>query len=254
MLKRALRKRGYKLIRTDMVNVLEFLLHRVLSRKKLTFVQIGANDGRTADPLYEFVTHHHERLNGVVVEPVRDYFDELVRNYAAFANIVPVNAAIHRTAKEMTIYRVDPRWQRTNPRLRKGIASFDPTHYRRTGTPVQAMIAEQVRCLSLEELLREQRIRDLDLLQIDVEGYDAEIIRSIPFERVRPQIIRFEHGRFATMPREDFRDVRALLRHNGYDLMIEANDATAYLPDVVLDLSDTKAASQLELEAASRPS
>jgi hypothetical protein len=52
----------------------------------------------------------------------------------------------------------------------------------------------------------------------------------------RPRIIRFEHGRLKTMPRSTFIELRDLLNANGYQIIIEPRDATAYLPEVVLDL------------------
>jgi len=32
------------------------------------------------------------------------------------------------------------------------------------------------------------------MLRIDAKGYDAERILNIDFERIKPSIIRFEHG------------------------------------------------------------
>lgn len=233
--KRALRTRGYKLVRTGDINAVECLLHAVLARKPVVFVQVGANDGRTADPIYEFVTYNHRRVRGLVVEPVKDYFDELVENYRPYPSVTPVHAAIHRTEKEMTIYRVDPVRQKAEG-LRKGIASFNPTHYKRHHTPDDAMIAEKVPCMSLDELLAKYALTELDLLQIDTEGYDAEIVRSIDFAKLKPKIIRFEHGRLKTMPRDTFLEIADLLRVQGYDLIIEPRDAIAYRPSVMLNL------------------
>lgn len=234
LIKRALRRRGYRLVRTWDSNALECLLSAVLARKPLTFVQIGANDGRTNDPLFEFVTFHHERVRGLVVEPVEDYFAELVENYRPFPHITPVRAAIHRTEKEMTIYRVDPVQQRANPRLRKGIASFNPDHHRRSHVPTEAIIAQKVPCMTLGELLRRHGLGQLDLLLIDAEGYDAEIVRSVDFSANPPSIVRFEHGRLGSTPRETFFELREMLRGHGYDLIIEPSDAIAYRPEVML--------------------
>jgi len=236
LVKSSLRKRGYKIIRADEPNILEYLLHSLLVRKVLVFVQIGANDGRTADPLFEFVTHHHQKVRGLVIEPVEDYFQELVANYRLYPSITPVNIAIHRTEKEMTIHRVDPAQQRANSRLRKGIASFDPMHHKRSGTPKEVMLAQTVRCMTLHDLLQQYQITELDLLQIDAEGYDAEILRSIDFDALRPSIVRFEHGRLKKMPRQTFLEVQELLRSHGYEMIIEPRDATAYRPEVMFPL------------------
>lgn len=228
--KNFLRRRGYRLIRADTNNSLESLMFHIIEQRPLTFVQIGANDGHSADPLYEFVTFHHERVRGLVVEPVKDYFDELVQTYRAYPNIVPVRAAIHRTMKEMTIYRPRP-----GKRLRKGIASFNPEHHKRCGIDPADMLAEKVRCTTLDELLDEHGIRQLDVLQIDTEGYDAEIVRGIDFNRVRPGIIRFEQGfRANLMTPATHRELSRLLHAQGYELVIERRDTTAYLPEIML--------------------
>jgi|HigsolmetaAR202D_1030399.scaffolds.fasta_scaffold03301_1 methyltransferase, FkbM family len=228
--KNFLRRRGYRLIRADANNSLESFMFHIIEQRPLTFVQIGANDGHSADPLYEFVTFHHARVRGLVVEPVEDYFDELVQTYRGYPSIVPVRAAIHRTKKEMTIYRPRP-----GKRLRKGIASFDPDHYRRFGIDPADIVAEKVRCMTLDELLDEHGIRQLDVLQIDTEGYDAEIVRGIRFDRVRPGIIRFEHGyRANLMTPATHRELTRLLHAQGYEIVIERRDTTAYLPEIML--------------------
>ena len=45
---------------------------------------------------------------------------------------------------------------------------------------------------SLDELLIRHHIDDLDLLQIDAEGYDLEIIAMIDFNTTRPRFINYE--------------------------------------------------------------
>lgn len=235
---RTIRRHGYKLSRVDASNTLEFLLSMILKRRHgaLCVVQIGANDGRTADPLQAFVKQHPDRVRGVVVEPVREYFEQLTEHYKGCPGIVPVNAAIHRTEKQMTIYRVDPRKLSSLPAWAKGIASFDPHHHERYGIPRESMLAETVSCMTLEELLDTYQLEHFDLLQIDTEGYDAEIIRGIDFNRHTPEIIRFEHGRLKTMKPETFAEICALLKSRCYELMIEEVDVTAYQPRIVIGI------------------
>ncbi|HLA84531.1 MAG TPA: FkbM family methyltransferase [Thermoguttaceae bacterium] len=234
---RALRKLGYRLDRLARIQFFEPLLYLCLQHVgELVFVQIGANDGKMHDPLYEFVTLNHRRVRGIVVEPVREYFDELKRNYAKYPNITPVNAAIHNSEKEMTIYRVDSRKLKQLPRWTKGIASFNQYHHELSGISSESIVAEKVKCMTLAQLLDNHRLPRIDLLQIDTEGYDAEIIRGMDFGAVKPAIVRFEHGLSENiMSRETFLDVVALLHANDYELVIERHDAVAYQRDVILD-------------------
>jgi hypothetical protein len=50
-----------------------------------------------------------------------------------------------------------------------------------------------VDCITLDDLLSETASDHIDLIQIDVEGYDAEIIRLLDRDRWKPAIVNFEH-------------------------------------------------------------
>ena len=221
-----------------MVNVvcLEPLLYRRLKKRgKLFFVQIGANDGVYRDPLFEFVTRHHDKIAGLALEPMQETFQKLQANYAKYPHVTPVNAAIHTTVKQLEIYKVDPAYPGKLPEWVRGIASFDKEHYRSLNVPAEAMITETVRCQTFDELVDQYDVEHIDLLQIDTEGYDAEIIKSIDFSKIKPSIIRFEHNLEAgSMDTAEFTQLADLLRQHGYDVILETQDATAYQLDAVL--------------------
>ena len=70
-------------------------------KTSFNFIQVGANDGISFDFLYDFVTKRNSQ--GVVIEPVKDYFNELVQNYKNFKSIVKINKAIHSFEKQVYI-------------------------------------------------------------------------------------------------------------------------------------------------------
>ena len=85
--------------------------------------------------------------------------------------------------------------------------------------------------------MKTYKIKKIDLLQIDTEGYDAEIILNIDFDLMKPKIIRFEHGlQNGIMTKEIFLKVADVLHKNDYELAIEHNDATAYQRNIIVDL------------------
>lgn len=47
-----------------------------------SFIQVGANDGVSFDYLFEIVTNRNSK--GIVIEPIKEYYDELVKNYESF--------------------------------------------------------------------------------------------------------------------------------------------------------------------------
>ena len=208
---------------------IEALLYKQLREagQDFFFVQIGANDGVSFDWTYKFVTAN--RVKGIVVEPLRDIFDELCENYKEHPQILPVNVAIHKTERNIELYRVDPKKSDVLPDWTKGIASVDYNHHRKSRTPSKFIISETVPCLTLSELVEQNNITRIDFLQIDVEGYDHEIIRMIDFDRLKPAIIRFEHHLDGgVMSRRDFLDCTEILINAGYGLIMDISDAVAY--------------------------
>jgi FkbM family methyltransferase len=208
----------------------EALLSEQLQRagREFFFVQIGANDGVSFDWISSFIREH--RLRGVAVEPLPDVFAELCRNYRDYPDVTLVNVAIHRSLREVTLYRVHPDKTAGLPDWAKTIASLDPQHHLKSAMPSEVIVAETVPAIPLEELLDGHGITRIDLLQIDVEGYDYEIIRMIDFDRIRPALIRFEHNvRSNVMSRQQLRDCVSYLMDAGYYILMDTMDAVAYL-------------------------
>lgn len=190
------------------------------------FVQIGANDGISFDPIYNFVTK--EQVNGIALEPITSIFEKLKKNYAPFPNVIPVNKAIHKTEKEMVLFRVDPE-NKQYPDWTIGTASFDKSHHDLGKVNDSDIIEENVQCISLNDLISEYKINHIDLLQIDTEGYDYEIIKMIDFDKIAPSIISFEHGFSAgIMSQEKLFEIQELLMSYKYNIVMLQNDCIAY--------------------------
>lgn len=154
-----------------------------------SFVQIGANNGVDFDDLFSIVTRYN--LRGVVVEPIGYYFRTLEEVYKTRSNIVAVNAAIHPTAKEIRLYRVDP--AKVSILWQHGIASFSRDHLTKNhDIPADAVIEEVVPALSLAELVARYLPRGIDILACDTEGFDGEIMKMVDLHSIRPKVIRFE--------------------------------------------------------------
>ena len=220
----------YRLERTHKPDLFAAIFNSYLERngRMASFVQIGANDGIRFDPLNEFTTSTYFDLSGLVVEPVPRYFRSLQENYSTNPKIVPVNVAIHNMVRETSLFVVDERYEKHLPEWVMGIASFSRSHLVRPELPDSCIQEITVPCMSLTELLRLHELTKLDLLQIDAEGYDSEIIRSIDFSILRPTLIHFEHGlRDGVMNDCDFREIVSLLNRHGYQVLVEQYDALA---------------------------
>jgi FkbM family methyltransferase len=189
------------------------------------FVQIGAMDGRKSDPIHALVNRHG--WNGILVEPQRSHFSILRHNYGDRAGLEFRNVAISEQPGKKTLYRIRHEAEGV-PDWAPGLASFDRDTilaHRLEIPDVERLIeTEEVECVTLPQLLAGAP-QPIDLIVIDVEGYDAEIIRMLDLERFRPSIVHFEHKHLSRRQWEA--SVKKLLEH-GYRVGAGISDTVAY--------------------------
>lgn len=230
-------RRGYRVQKIGPYSVFDFesFLYRYLEvHKTLTFLQIGANDGRLNDPIFRFNFENTERVSGFVLEPLPEVFANLEINYSYTEKVKAFNLAIHNTATEMNLYRVKPERSGELADFAKGIASFDSEHWKKSKLvpDISFMESVLVKCISLNNFLDANKITNLDLLVLDTEGFDFEILFNMDFGKIKPKIIRFEHGiRDGVMSTGNFKILCTKLNEVGYQIIAESYDATAYLLD-----------------------
>ncbi len=190
--------------------------HELLHNPRLTFLQIGAFDGVGEDDLRSLIVTH--KLRGILVEPQPSAFARLQQTYRNQPNVTLLQAAIAEQEGSRDLFC----------KLGEAsmAASFDREHLRRHGIADSEIVAEPVACHTIESALRIAGLANVDLIQIDAEGYDWQIIRSIDFNRIRPRIIRFEYRNLSP------RDGDACLAHlaaQGYRFILESRDIIAHL-------------------------
>ncbi|MBI3985448.1 MAG: FkbM family methyltransferase [Lentisphaerae bacterium] len=193
------------------------------------FIQVGAFNGVDADPIRKHVVARGWR--GILVEPQPDVFQILSRNYQGYPGLELVNAAIADTRGKRELFVVrndDPNL----PNLLGGLASFDRTvilKHKCVLPRIESMVQTiRVPCLTWTDLLDTYRVRTIDLLQIDAEGYDSEIIALALNGPVKPRIIHFEH---IHLEPEALESCFERLIAAGYRLAMEDRDTIACLPD-----------------------
>lgn len=155
-------------------NLLDRLQHT--NEGPVFFVEIGAYDGVAGDPVYHKAIEY--QWSGLLIEPIKDYFERLRENYAANPNVILENVAIDREHGSRAMYR---KGNLSSTSLVRNL-NFD------TGQTTE----ELVRVITLQSVLQKHSIRQIDLLQVDAEGKDIEIIEDFDFETYFPAVINFE--------------------------------------------------------------
>jgi len=219
----------------------EAALAAVTARPGFTIVQLGAFTGRTEnDPLYEALSRRLRVVEGtlLLVEPVDAYFQELVRNYQSLPGARFENAAVAEKDGEASIYRlaVDPvahsypEWLAQLSSLKE--ERIGPLWDRYEQNPdykkfyLEHRIKETVRCLTFQSLLERHALGRVDLLQMDVEGYELEILRTINFQAAGIRFVNFE----SVLLQDRKPEAERLMHGQGYELIDFGQDTFCFLP------------------------
>ena len=238
-MRRMVRRAGWDIVRIHHAGVryldhvpataFESVLLRVTpSLDRLTFIQVGANDGRRYDPIFPFVNRH--RWSGVLIEPVPEYFRCLQQTYAENQHLTLVNAALDVQEGTRPIFRIRPDLPGL-PDWTHGLASLDEARVRQAATELgldaSAVVVESIATITWANVWQRLDERRCDLLVIDTEGYDIRLLRLAGLAEHRPRIVQFEHACVTADERFSFyRELSNL----GYEISTHEGDTTAHLP------------------------
>jgi len=210
---------GYRLRRKTLSCKL-ILENNYKQRSDFNFIQIGANDGVSFDFLYDFLIERNSR--GIVIEPIKEYYKELCKNYKNYPQIIKINKAVHPDKKNLEIYKIDGKKANKYPDWVKGIASVNKNHHKKTKISLDDIIVEKVQADTLMNIIKKNyNFNDIEFIQIDTEGFDYEVIKMIDFNTIKPNIIKYES---VNLTKKDKENLTLMLKKQGYFLFTESGD------------------------------
>lgn len=230
----------YKLSYKPKPDTIEHLINEHAKGKQpFYFLQIGGNDGFIKDPIFKFVKKYPWK--GIIVEPQKDVFNgNLKKTYRFEKKVILENLAIADKTGPKKLWKIalsDSRWA-------TGLASFNretlvyqiernyvSDRLKREGIAIPDKVEdfltyEEVNCTTIADLLKKHQFEKLDLLQIDTEGYDFEIIKTINFSELKPSMISFESEHLSD---SDYKACKDLLSSHGYQIKQIDRDSVAWL-------------------------
>ncbi len=210
--------------------------------RNIVFLQIGANDGLRSDPIREFVVR--DAWKGLMIEPIPTSYELLVENYKYLSGreLFFLNAAVTEAhggnipfytydEEKMDDYTLEEKMDY----LRK--ASFDRKHlenfaHSKNKNPDNLIKEVQIPTVNINLLADEYPIlNQLNLLVIDAEGHEWVILKSLEFNRIKPDIIFYESHNLSAD-----KDPGKYLQENGFDLTKIGGDTLATNREIRLDL------------------
>jgi FkbM family methyltransferase len=225
----AIERAGYEKPYNDSLAI---ALHYLGQNFKDIFVfQAGAMDGITFDDMRGYVDKYS--WGGIFVEPIPEVFEKLKSNLSTRSNHIFENVAVadYDGTLEM-MYVPDSKIQEYDLQLGyKGMATAFPprngfgSDYERD-VFVKDNYSEKinVKCLTLDSILKNNNVEKIDVFLTDTEGMDWEIFKQLDLTKYRPKCIRIEHMNLFP---EELSALKEKLEIGGYVYEIGAQDVEA---------------------------
>lgn len=225
-----------------------FKLLEIYASKKegVYFIQVGANDGLSNDPLNNFIQKFG--WVGICIEPIPMNFDRLSQTYKNNAGINLLNAAIGDKPQKKIYYINPEKAEKLSiilPEWYSQLASFDKDlvisdiNGERKSEIVEEM---EITCISFEKIICDYKIKKVELLHIDTEGADWMILSSFPFHLSHPDIIIFEHSHLNLI---DYKNAIQLLKGYRYKLLKVDTDTFCYSENFYSEYKNAREKSHL---------
>lgn len=201
---------------------------QIVSRKKKStpfFIQVGSFDGISNDPVFEFVNDHN--WLGILVEPMPPFFEKLKNNYSHKKGLVFENVGIGDQAGAFDFFYLPAEYN--EPAWLQQLSSFDKNSLvvnLKDSHPqlIDHIQKRTINAITLSQLVQKHNVKEIDVLNIDAEGYEYKILKDLDSLAVKPNIILFEWG---CMPKDEFDKLILLLNKNQYSLYASGADMAA---------------------------
>ena len=214
------------------------VLNNLIKKESYVVMQIGSFIGDSEnDPIYNFFRRNPNQ-NGqlILIEPIQEYFSQLVKNYNHLKNTIFINAAVSGFSGKTVIKRISvnpedygfPNWLKQvssikDERMKEMWDSYEKSEEIRNFF-IAHSVDEVVDCCTVNEICGKNAVNKIDLLLIDAEGSELEIITAIDFLRINPINICYE----SVLLGENKIKLEEFLRKKNYKMQDYGQDTFAF--------------------------
>jgi FkbM family methyltransferase len=230
-IKRLLQRFGYRIHKVvpelpgRSLMVLDFVVYRLnqLRQGHVSFLQIGAHDGQSEDPLYPWLQRF--AWQGVLIEPQPHLAEGLRALHKDRPNLQIIQAAVGSKPGVVNLWRVP--LHLANGGDLTNFASLDRESLERKmsqRTEGANLERVEVQLITPTTAMEQAGLQEIDFLQIDAEGYDLEILLCFDFEKHKPPVVNYEHCNLSQVDRVR---ARQHLAQFGYSFATHLGDTVA---------------------------
>ena len=166
----------------------KFIVEYFKFMKNGVFIDIGANDGKTLSNTYYL--EKELSWNGIAVEPSPKVFKRLEKN----RNCILLNACISDNTGNAEFLELSGHTEMLSGLVDK----YDSRHIKRIDDEIEEFSGDknyiQVPCYKLEDVIKEEGLSKINYLNIDIEGGEFDVLKSIDFTNLDIDIIGIENN------------------------------------------------------------
>lgn len=157
-----------------------FVIEYFQNKKNGIFVDIGAHNGISFSNTYYL--EKELDWSGICIEPMPKSFESLVEN----RKCITINAAV---ADKEGIEKF------TIANMLSGLTKeYDPRHIKRIQNEFEKTEEIDMKCVVLNNVLEKYNIYYIDYLNIDTEGNEFKIVKTIDFNKFDIELITIENN------------------------------------------------------------
>ena len=162
----------------------DILFHLLFDGRPGVFVDVGARDGIVISNTYALEKHHG--WTGVCIEPHPELYQALTTRRRSHN----VNAAVADVEERGETLRF-AMWKE-GALGHSGLVDVDYRNIEELKDRAHQIV--DVMCYPLRKILKDANLTRVDVLDIDVEGAETSVIRSIDFDQCHFNVISVEQG------------------------------------------------------------
>jgi len=215
-----------------------YILLFALQNKNIKIIQIGANDGN--DLLNRFNNDYRKKILYLGIEPQDIPFNKLKTTYENFDNFKFIQECVGKKGF-FNFYYLNKNYEeycrKNNLPFSNGGNSLIKENLSkrliRINLEPDIYISKyEIQVNPLYDILKKNNLdceqyKNIDLLQIDAEGYDDEVIYNSNLDFFRPKYINFEYH---NLNKTKLENLVKFLNHKSYECLIyEQSDCLAVL-------------------------
>ena len=204
----------------------------------IRLVQVGANDGKLADPVYPHIVAGN--WTGMLIEPHPVYFEELQARHADRPALTLCNLAISDVPGTLELFHLNEAARSRYMGDVRGCASFERSRMvdalqrssKRKNIPVEDgdVACTKVAVERLDTVLQQQGMTHADILVVDVEGHELTVLRSFDLGAMNPRLAIIECNGAGV---GDEGDITEILRAAGLSVSRFGDDLIGIRPGAI---------------------